>query len=29
VGGVWFVVGADGNMIDGPEATNDTDRYDY
>jgi predicted lipoprotein with Yx(FWY)xxD motif len=29
VGGVWFVVGADGNMIEGPEATNDTDRYDY
>jgi predicted lipoprotein with Yx(FWY)xxD motif len=29
VGGVWFVVGADGNMIEGPEATNDTDRFDY
>ena len=25
VGGVWFVVGADGNMIEGPEATNDFD----
>ncbi|HEU4914985.1 MAG TPA: hypothetical protein VFV13_00295 [Acidimicrobiia bacterium] len=29
VGGVWFVVGADGNMIEGPEATNDFDRGDY
>jgi predicted lipoprotein with Yx(FWY)xxD motif len=25
VGGVWFVVGADGNMIEGPEATNEFD----
>jgi predicted lipoprotein with Yx(FWY)xxD motif len=29
VGGVWFVVGADGNMIDGPSASNDFDRGDY
>jgi predicted lipoprotein with Yx(FWY)xxD motif len=29
VGGVWFVVGADGTMIEGPEATNDFDRGDY
>ena len=29
VGGVWFVVGADGNMIEGPSASNDTDRGDY
>jgi predicted lipoprotein with Yx(FWY)xxD motif len=29
VGGVWFVVGADGNMIEGPEAANDFDRGDY
>ena len=27
VGGVWFVVGADGNMIEGPEAT--FERGDY
>jgi predicted lipoprotein with Yx(FWY)xxD motif len=27
VGGVWFVVGADGNMIEGPEAA--FDRGDY
>lgn len=27
VGGVWFVVGADGNMIEGPEAS--FDRGDY
>jgi predicted lipoprotein with Yx(FWY)xxD motif len=29
VGGVWFVVGADGNMIEGPSASNDFDRGDY
>jgi predicted lipoprotein with Yx(FWY)xxD motif len=29
VGGVWFVVGADGNMIEGPSASNDVDRGDY
>lgn len=30
VGGVWFVVGADGAMIGGPEATNGSDsRDDY
>jgi hypothetical protein len=29
VGGVWFVVGTDGNMIEGPSASNDFDRGDY
>jgi predicted lipoprotein with Yx(FWY)xxD motif len=29
VGGVWFVVDADGNMVEGPEAANDSDRFDY
>lgn len=30
VGGVWFVVGADGNMIEGAEAaTQDSNRGDY
>ena len=29
VGGVWFVVGADGNMIEGPSASNYVDRSDY
>lgn len=33
VGGVWFVVGVDGNMIGGPEASidlvTDDDGYDY
>jgi predicted lipoprotein with Yx(FWY)xxD motif len=29
VGGVWFVVGADGNMIEGPSASNDFERDDY
>ncbi len=29
VGGVWFVVGADGNMIEGPSASIDVDRGDY
>ena len=33
VGGVWFVVGVDGNMIGGPEASvdlvSDDDGYDY
>ena len=33
VGGVWFVVGVDGNMIGGPEASidlaSDDDAYDY
>lgn len=33
VGGVWFVVGADGNLIEGPEASGQTEPtgadYDY
>jgi len=29
VGGVWFVVDAAGNMIEGPEAANGFDRGDY
>ncbi len=29
VGGVWFVVDAEGNMIEGPEAANGFDRGDY
>lgn len=29
VGGIWFVVDAEGNMIEGPEAANGFDRGDY